>query len=266
MALLDFDFYSSEICKTVHAQAILPIADAVPAPELPLKALYLLPGFSASAHDIQWMCRIRENVLKYQIAVIIIDGDNSFYINRPMANYSNFIGKELVEFTHKLLPLSSKREDLFIGGISMGGYGAWYNGMKYSDTFSKIALIHPGFDFYDLKLDDQPAFPPAFLDSLFGSRENYYATDFDYRNMLRERRSDMPAIFQCCGTEDPLVKEVNQDFCEFLKENHVPAVTCTAPGGHDEAFINRIWDRLFEFLLERSSDYVMGQNFVRANP
>ena len=36
MALLDFDFYSAEICKTVHAQAILPIADAVPAPELPL--------------------------------------------------------------------------------------------------------------------------------------------------------------------------------------------------------------------------------------
>lgn len=265
MALLDFDFYSAEICRTVHAQAVLPLADAISAPELPLKVLYLLPGFSASAHDIQWMCRIRENVLKYQIAIITVDGDNSFYIDCPMANYSKFIGTELVEFTHRMLPLSSKRDDQFIGGISMGGYGAWYNGMKYSKTFSKIALIHPGFDFYDIMLDGQPAFSEAFLNSIFGSRENYFATDYNYRNMLQKRDTAMPAIFQCWGTEDPLVKGVNEEFCRFLQENQIPISTYIGPGGHDETFINQIWDRLFEFLLDRSSDYVMGQNFARSN-
>ena len=42
-----------------------------------------------------------------------------------------------------MLPLSTKREDTFIGGISMGGYGALYNGFKYRDTFSKVAAFSP---------------------------------------------------------------------------------------------------------------------------
>ena len=45
--------------------------------------------------------------------------------------------------TRKLLPLSHRREDTFIAGISMGGYGALINGLRYSDTFSKIGMLSP---------------------------------------------------------------------------------------------------------------------------
>ena len=69
---------------------------------------------------------------------------------RQMGEYYmwDYVGKELVEMTRKMFPLSEKREDTYIGGISMGGYGALYNGMKYRDTFSKVAAFSPACDPY----------------------------------------------------------------------------------------------------------------------
>lgn len=63
-----------------------------------------------------------------------------------MTFYSTYVGKELVEVTRKLFPLSHRREDTYIAGISMGGYGALYNGMRYRHTFSKVAAISPASD------------------------------------------------------------------------------------------------------------------------
>lgn len=59
-------------------------------------------------------------------------GDNAFYIDQPKMNnnYGEFIGRELVELTRKMFPLSDKREDTYIGGLSMGGYGALRNGLN----------------------------------------------------------------------------------------------------------------------------------------
>ncbi|MFR6273864.1 MAG: hypothetical protein ACLUL2_10230 [Blautia sp.] len=45
-------------------------------------------------------------------------------------NYGKFVGKELVEMTRKMFPLSRKREDTFIGGLSTGGAGALLSGLK----------------------------------------------------------------------------------------------------------------------------------------
>lgn len=39
------------------------------------------------------------------------------------------------------MPLSHKRVDTFIGGLSMGGFGALRNGLKYSDTFGSIVSL-----------------------------------------------------------------------------------------------------------------------------
>ena len=64
-------------------------------------------------------------------------GENSFYVDDEARGhlYGEFIGCELVEHTRQLFHLSEKREDTFIAGLSMGGYGAIRNGLKYHQTF-----------------------------------------------------------------------------------------------------------------------------------
>jgi S-formylglutathione hydrolase FrmB len=60
----------------------------------------------------------------------------NFYVNQTERNayYSTYVAQELVEVTRKIFPLSKNREDTFIGGISMGGYGSLMLGVKYKDN------------------------------------------------------------------------------------------------------------------------------------
>ena len=50
------------------------------------------------------------------------DGYNSHYVDNPWGgNYYSYLTKELPEMLRSLLPLSAKRENNFITGLSMGG-------------------------------------------------------------------------------------------------------------------------------------------------
>ena len=67
-------------------------------------------------------------------------GENKFYVDNPVSNemYGTFIGKELVDFTRRSFPLSRNREDTYIGGLSMGGFGSIVNGLQNPETFGAV--------------------------------------------------------------------------------------------------------------------------------
>lgn len=151
MAIVRVELFSESLLRKVPVTCIIPIDksnyfdlenDKV---ELPLKTLYLLHGGFGS--DLDWLSgtRIERYATEHHLAVIMPAGENGFYLDTKsgVRNYGQFIGKELVELMQKMFPLSSKREDTFIGGLSMGGYGALINGLRYHDTFNKIGLLSP---------------------------------------------------------------------------------------------------------------------------
>lgn len=251
MAIVKFDFFSANVWKTVHATVILPCAEAAGNVEPPFRTLYWLPGFSSSADDILSMTAIRLAATRNGIAVVLVDGDNSFYVDRATwLSYGKMVCEDLVAATRQAFRLSDKKEDTFIGGNSMGGYGAFYNGLRHSDLFSKIVTLHPGFEPYAVTVPgmDIPAFPQDFLDRLFGSRENYYK-QYDYTALLEHADvSQMPDVFHACGDEDPLVGEINSRFKAYWEEKGLPFQYMEAPGGHDEVFLNNILPHVFAFL------------------
>ena len=87
--------------------------------------------------------------MRFGVAVVVCDGENSFYTDDEQrgAMFSRYVGQELVEVTRSVLPLSRRREDTYIAGISMGGYGALINGLRYPDTFGRIAMLSPALGF-----------------------------------------------------------------------------------------------------------------------
>ena len=145
MAFLQIDYKSEALMRGVNIKVILPSDGMAGKWEPPYKTLYLLPGYSATATELITYLGLRGQSELKGIAIVLPDGENLFYQDLPdrMTFYSTYVGKELVEVTRKMLPLSTKREDTFIGGISMGGYGALYNGFKYRDTFSKVVAFSP---------------------------------------------------------------------------------------------------------------------------
>jgi S-formylglutathione hydrolase FrmB len=267
MAFTQIDFYSESLKRTVTFNALIPndLMEFMKKDnkyyERPMKTLYLLHGYSASNKDWLFGSRIQELSLQYNLAVIFPTGENSFYVDasRTDAAFGTFVGKELVEYTRKLFRLSEKREDTFIGGLSMGGFGAIRNGLKYSETFGKIVGLSSALIIHNIK-NKTEGFVDGIADyyyytSVFGSLDKLEESDNNpetiINNLIKEEK-DIPGIYMACGTEDFLIQE-NRVFQAFLQSKQVKVDYIEDAGVHDWDFWNRYLEPSIQWLIDYSN-------------
>ncbi len=274
MALLQVNFFSNCLMRTVTVHAVIP-ADKrnfdgkLIREKKPFKTLYLLHGLLGD--DTDWICgtRIQRWAQDQNLAVIMPAGENHFYVDSEYSGerYGEFIGKELVEFTRDLFPLSDKREDTFIAGLSMGGYGAVRNGLKYHDTFSHIAGLSSGFiqEGVLASKENDSFFTGSrkFYTSVFGNLENLEGSDKDYRALIRNLKAEeaeIPKIYLCCGTEDFLL-QANRDYRDFLQEEQIDFTYEEGTGSHDWDFWDTYIKRVLDWLpLENAAQGISSGN------
>lgn len=256
MAILTGSFQSEKLMRKMSFSAVIPTATkSLYDPEMeeevaenePFKTLYLLHGWDGNHEDWLQGTRIAELANQYQIAVIMPSGENSFYVDHPNGNdYGKFIGEELVTETRRMFNLSKRKEDTFIGGLSMGGYGALRNGLFYPDTFSKIIafsskiLSRSAGDVVDEVGRGQ-------LQAIIGHTFAEMPIEMDLAALAEKAlllKDDKPAIYLACGIEDFLANE-NQAYHEFLDQLQYPHEYLTAPGEHNWRF----WDYWIEKAL-----------------
>lgn len=252
MALMEVNFFSKALMRPVTMNVILP-ADKVffeeetEADNKPFKTLYLLHGVMGNYTDWVTGTCIKRWAEEKNLAVVMPSGANMFYMDHPNLNenYSEFIGKELVKITRKMFPLSHKREDTFIAGLSMGGYGAIRNGLKYHDTFGYIAGLSSALitERIENRTDDVPFFieSRAYAQSIFGNLDIVKGSDKDLKwlaEKLKREETDFPRIYLTCGMEDSLL-QANRSFGEYLKKQGVSITYKECPGGHEWDFWNR---------------------------
>lgn len=258
MAIIEVNFISKCFMRVVTFNAIIPVDKFGPqaenAEQKPLKTLYLLHGIFGNYTDWVNGTRIQAWAEANDLAVIMPSGENRFYLDDEKSGelYGEFIGKELVEFTRKLFPLSDKREDTFIAGLSMGGYGAIRNGLKYAENFGCViglsaALVHDTWKDAD---NSAPIFTfrRNYYEAVFGEYDKVKGSDKDPKALLlklKEEGRPVPKMYLCCGTEDGLVT-ANRDFRDFLNENGVDLTYVEGPGKHDWVF----WDTYIKKVLD----------------
>ena len=140
MASITLSFHSEALERTVPLRALVPLEDA---PRVPMPAMYLLHGLYGSEQDWFQYTRVMLWARAKGLAVFCPAGENGFYVNQADTGeaYMRYVGEELPAFTRRLFPLSSRREDTFIAGLSMGGYGALNAGLTYPETFGKVAAL-----------------------------------------------------------------------------------------------------------------------------
>ena len=252
MAIVDVNFHSNCLNRMVTYKAIIPTEHKLK--NKPFKTLYLLHGITDN-HN-QWIVGTRIVLLanRYRLAVIMPAGENSFYVDDEARGhlYGEFIGCELVEHTRQLFHLSEKREDTFIAGLSMGGYGAIRNGLKYHQTFSHIAGLSSAL-ILDRALHSTPDDEwilgrRPYYESIFGNLDELLGSDKDYKALvkhLKHEQVNLPKLYLACGTEDFLL-EANRDFHDFLKQEDIDFTYTEGPGRHDWVF----WDTYIEKVIE----------------
>ena len=64
--------------------------------------------------------------------------------------------EELPEFIQTLFPASDKREDTFIGGLSMGAGGALNLGIRRPELYSRVIALSGGMNFLDAMDTSKP--------------------------------------------------------------------------------------------------------------
>lgn len=260
MALANVEFYSDCLRRCVTCKVVIPTdvngADN-PAYNRPMKTLVLLHGYSGMCSDWIWNSQVMDVSNRYNLCVIMPSGENSFYLDGKETGraYATFVGEELLGFIRKTFGLSGKREDTYIGGFSMGGFGAIYLALRFPDTFSKLfalssALImhevmemKPGsgnhvanYDYYKLMFGE----PTELKDSM--NNPEFLAKE------IQKKGGSMPGIYMACGTEDFLLQE-NRAFDAFLTEQNITHVYQESAGAHDYNFWNAYLEPAVKWLL-----------------
>lgn len=251
MAFIQCDFFSDILGLSVSANVLLPQATqrqigmqgSAVSGKVPW--LYLLHGLSDD-HSI-WMRRtsIERYVADKGIAVVMPMSHRSRYCNLSNGHrYWDHISEEVPAIMRSFFPLSDRREDQMVAGISMGGFGAYKLALNYPDRYvaaaSMSGALFTSWADTGERINDR--------DYFFGSEQGYIDGPSNLMRLAREVAAGpgpRPRLYQCCGTEDFLY-HFNVKFRDGIKDLGYDHTYREQPGGHDWG----LWDQDIQRVLE----------------
>lgn len=275
MSVLQINKYSIALSRLITFHVILP-DDAIPMMiegnknyERKPKTLYLLHGFSGNTTDWLYGSRIQELAMQYNLAVVLPSGENSFYLNGKGTGraYETFVGVELPDYCTKTFGFSDKPEDNFIGGLSMGGFGAIHTALKYPKRFGKMFGLSSAMIQYDIA-GMKPGEKNEIADydyylQVFGNLEHLDTSENNPDYLIREKKKrgeKIQPVFMACGTEDFILKN-NRVFSDFLNSQNVDLTYYESEGIHDWKFWNQYLEPAICWGLEEKVEEKEDENY-----
>lgn len=223
-------------------------------PDRRYPVVYVLHGYSDNKSS--WM---RKSILEYvarayDVIVVMPEVNNSFYANRPGARYYDYLTDELPARVAQFFPASTRREDTFIMGNSMGGYGAFMlainNPQQYAAavSFSGILGLAPEERCFLFGIPDFR----SNWEMSFTSAQAFHTSHYDLfaaAKRLDERKIPAPRLYHFCGTADFLAYEMGKKWIDYARENTALPVRYeeVENGGHDWTTWNPYIEKAFDF-------------------
>jgi S-formylglutathione hydrolase FrmB len=260
MSNIKVEFFSNSLIRTVAFEMYIPndIRTDIQMPHNPYydrkcKTVFVLHGFTGWGKGWTNLYELAE---KYNFALVFPSGENSFYLDTEATGgkYGTFIGVELIEYLRKTFGLCCTKEDTYISGLSMGGFGALHTGLAYPDTFSKIVALSSALIVHGISSmkpgDNNQIANYQYYRNFFGDLEKLIESNNNPETLVKkliQQKKDIPKIYMACGTEDFLLAD-NRRFHNFLIEHKVNVEYIENTGGHDMAFWNEYFAKGFEWL------------------
>ena len=294
MASGRMEFHSEALMQHANFSFVLPYDTPMPEVkepkyyERPTKSLILLHGLTGT--DTDWLFGGIAQIMSihYNLAIFMPTTGNSFYLDKgyPGSNNATFVGEELPDFINKVFGFCESRENTLVGGLSMGGYGAFHTAFAYPERFSGVVALSSAIVFDSLinrfrreglldrdgtdqnndavaagqdfdKVEQEPdpvgdLLPLKMLLDIFGDPKKQIGSDRDLAATFLKLKAGhselLPKMYMAIGTEDTLL-DANRDFARFLKENGADITYEEGPGIHDWVFWNQYIDRGIKSIL-----------------
>lgn len=229
--------------------------------------IYLLHGLTGHYDNWGDKTKIADYLAPYRAIVVMPEGDNGWYTDsatQPNDRYETYITRELIPEIDKKFRTVDNRENRFIAGLSMGGYGAIKFGLKYPEMFALAGSFSGALgaaSWSEKTLGGRGSIPASIM-SVYGAENSRTRLENDIfkiaKEMSPEKIKSLPFIYLDCGTEDFLIQN-NRDFSALLIEKKIPHEFRQLPGGHTWVY----WDRqVREFL--RVAERFLNQTKAKA--
>lgn len=266
MALVHLNFESEYLGNNTDISVILPDKPRSKTPTQfygsgeKYKVLWLLHGTFGDHTDWIRKSNIELYACEKDLIVVMPSALNSNYLNWPgfATGYHmwDYFFEELMPLIYNWFPASSKREDNFIAGLSMGGSGTMQYAVGHPEKFAAAAILSSAPTNVQ-KLDYEGVVKEG-MDTVSnprtrngvanaGGKEGYIASPVNVWDRLPQMIQDgvLPKLYFCIGEEDFLFQRY-QTFKAYAKEIGLEATFEESPGFTHEW---RFWDLFIQKAL-----------------
>lgn len=151
MPLMECTFFSEVLGMTSEFNAIIPphtvsISDFTLNPDRKYQTLLLLHDYGGNHTDWVKKASFERLAVENNLAVVMPNLAKSFYLDMAGEKYWTYISEEIPRVMKTLLPLSWEREDNFVAGAGLGGYGAFKLALKKPECFSTAVSLSGALD------------------------------------------------------------------------------------------------------------------------
>lgn len=206
--------------------------------------VYLLHGYSGRFSD--WIIKapkLKEQADQLQLIIVCPDGDySSWYFDSPIdlsMQYETYIAKEVPAYIDSHYQTIKDRKARAISGLSMGGHGALFLGLRHADFFGACGSMSGVVDlsFTKNKYD---------LVKRIGDTLTHAADwkRFSVINMIDHYPKDSLAIIFDCG-EDDVFAGINKELHQKMLKLKIPHDYIERPGTHNWPY----WDNAVQYQL-----------------
>jgi len=200
--------------------------------------LYLLHGLSDDCTAWLRYSSIERYAGEHGVAVVMPQVQRSFYADEAHgARFWTFLSQELPEVVGSFFRVSPRREDTFVAGLSMGGYGALKWALHNPERFAAAASLSGALDIRGLLPERRELFDRVY-DGRVGDDDDLFAL------LDRHDAADLPRLYVGCGTEDHLV-DGSRQFADAAQRAGVDVRTDWRPGEHEWG----VWDAMVQDVL-----------------
>lgn len=224
------------------------------------KVLWLLHGTFGDYTDWIRKSNIELYACEHDLIVVMPSGLNSDYVNwdgfgtgyRPY----DYILKELMPLVQNWFPASAAREDNFIAGLSMGGFGATMIGVNNPDKFAAVASLSapPTAPEKMVKPRGMAAMPGAAQRKAntianAGGEEAYLASMQNTWRLITEewQSGKLPRLYFCCGKQDFLYPGY-KEWKKHCQEAGLEGIVFEEIRGYTHEW--RFWDLTIQHALD----------------
>lgn len=261
MAFFQVNFFSPTLCFNTDINVVIPTPNSDEIlnhkasnyfhPGAKFQVLYLLHGAYGDYSDWMRLTSIEKYAQNHKLAVVMPSASNSFYQDMYRGSrYLTYLTEELPDFVKSIFPLSPRREDTFVAGLSMGGYGALRLAFEKPENYGACASLSGVIDLED-RICSGPegdGDEPFRWLAIFQNVEHFRGSDADLFALAQKRMAEgrsLPPVYQTVGTEDFLYQS-NLVARKKLEGIGVQVTYKEHPGIHDWDF----WDAHIQDVLD----------------